>query len=45
MATVGVGDAVRLSAAHRVVPATDALDLALLREVFAGAHGRGGEPA
>ncbi len=44
MATVGVGDAARLSAAHRVVPATAALDLALLREAFADAQGHGGEP-
>ena len=39
MATVGVGDAARLAAAHRVVETTDALDLALLRDAFAAAHG------
>jgi len=39
MVAVGVGDATRLSAAHRVVAGTDALDLALLREAFAAAHG------
>ena len=39
MAAVGVGDATRLGAAHRVVGSTDALDLALLREAFAAAHG------
>ncbi|MEJ2287380.1 MAG: beta-phosphoglucomutase [Deinococcales bacterium] len=41
MAAVGVGEAARAAAPHRAVVGTEALDLDLLRDAFAAAHGAG----